>query len=45
MRSIARLMILDIPVPDFSTLSRRSNALKIRQNLNLSRGAITLVVD
>jgi hypothetical protein len=45
MRSIARLMILDIPVPDFSTLSRRSNALKIRQNSNRSEGAITLIVD
>ena len=45
MRSIARLMNLDIPVPDFSTLSRRSNGLNIRQNSNRSEGAITLIVD
>ena len=45
MRSIARLMNLDIPVPDFSTLSRRSNDLNIRQNTKSSEGTITLIID
>ena len=45
MRSIARLMNLDLAVPDFSTLSRRGNGLNIRQNAKRSEGAITLIVD
>lgn len=45
MRSIARLMSLDLAVPDFSTLSRRSNGLNIHQNAKRSEGAITLIVD
>jgi hypothetical protein len=45
MRSIARLINLDIAVPDFSTLSRRSNGLNIHQNAKRSEGAITFIVD
>ena len=45
MRSIAQLMNLDIPVPDFSTLSRRSTGLKIRQHPRCSDDPITLIVD
>lgn len=45
MRSIARLMSLDIAVPDFSTLSRRGSGLNIRQNAKSSKDAITLIVD
>lgn len=45
MRSIARLMNLDIPVPDFSTLSRRSAGLKIPHHPRCSERPITLIVD
>lgn len=45
LRSIARLMNLDIPVPDFSTLSRRGTGLKIRHHPRCSDGPITLIVD
>ena len=38
-------MSLDIAVPDFSTLSRRSTGLNICQNAKRSEGAITLIVD
>jgi hypothetical protein len=45
MRSIAQLMNLDIPIPDFSTLSRRSTGLKIRHHPRCFAGPITLIVD
>jgi len=45
MRSIAQLMNLDIPVPDFSTLSRRSTGLKIRHHPHCFDDPITLIVD
>jgi hypothetical protein len=45
MRSIAQLMNLDIPVPDFSTLSRRSTGLRIRHHPRGFAGPITLIVD
>ena len=45
MRSIAQLMNLDLPVPDFSTLSRRSTGLKIRHRPRRSDGPIRLIVD
>jgi hypothetical protein len=45
MRSIAQLMNLDLPVPDFSTLSRRSTGLKIQHRPRRSDGPITLIVD
>lgn len=44
-RSIARLMGMDIVVPDFSTLSRRGKGLKITQNRSVSDKSITLIVD
>lgn len=45
MRSIAKLMKLDLVVPDFSTLSRRGKGLRIAQNLRAARKPITLIVD
>ena len=45
MRSIAQLMNLDLPVPDFSTLSRRSAGLKIQFHPRRFDGPITLIVD
>jgi hypothetical protein len=44
MRSIAQLMNLDIPIPDFSTLSRRSTGLKIRHHPRCYDEPITLIV-
>ena len=45
MRSIAKLMGLDLVVPDYSTLSRRSEGLKVAQNRRASNKPITLIVD
>ena len=45
MRSIAKLMGLDLPVPDYSTLSRRGKGLKIVQQSQTSDKPITLIVD
>lgn len=46
MRSIARLLGIEIAVPDFSTLSRRSNGLILRANLRaVNQAAMHLTVD
>lgn len=45
MRSIAKLMGLALPVPDFSTLSRRGKRLKEAQKSRASDKPITLMVD
>ena len=46
MRSIAKLLGVEIAVPDFSTLSRRSNGLTLRtMPRDKSRAPIHLVVD
>lgn len=46
MRSIARLLGIEIAVPDFSTLSRRSNGLILRPNLRAdNQAAMHLTVD
>ncbi len=45
MRSIAKLMDLNLLVPDFSTLSRRGKGLKIASNQRVSAQPITLIVD
>ncbi len=45
MRSIARLMGLNLVVPDYSTLSRRGKGLKVAQNRRASDKPITLIVD
>lgn len=44
-RSLFRLMDLGLPVPDFSTLSRRGGSLDIRDDHQLADGPITLIVD
>jgi len=44
-RSVFRLMDLGLPVPDFSTLSRRGRSLDIAEDPQLSDGPITLIVD
>ena len=44
-RSLFRLMDLGLPVPDFSTLSRRGRRLDITDELQLGDGPITLIVD
>jgi hypothetical protein len=44
--SLARLMGLDVPVPDFSTLSRRGAGLSLPEKSKAQRaGPIKLVVD
>ncbi|EJK88382.1 IS5 family transposase [Rhizobium sp. AP16] len=45
MQSIAKLMGLALPVPDFSTLSRRGKSLKVAQKGRVSDKPITLIVD
>lgn len=46
MRSIARLLCVEIVVPDFSTLSRRGNGLTLRAKPGVdNKTAIHLVVD
>ncbi len=44
-RSIARLMGMDLVVPDFSTLSRRGKGLRINPNRHASSKPITPVVN
>ena len=44
-RSLFKLMDLGLPVPDFSTLSRRGRALDIKDDIQLSDGPVTLIVD
>lgn len=45
MRSIATLMGLALPVPDFSTLSRRGKDLHVARNGRAASRPITLIVD
>lgn len=45
MRSIAKLMGMDLVVPDFSTLSRRGKGLMVSQNRRTASKPITLIVD
>ncbi|WP_300074803.1 IS5 family transposase [uncultured Ruegeria sp.] len=45
MRSIARLMGMDLVVPDFSTLSRRGRGLENDRNRRAASKPITLIVD
>ncbi|TRD13445.1 transposase [Palleronia caenipelagi] len=44
-RSLLRLMRIDLPVPDFSTLCRRAPSLKIAPGRKPTGGPITLIVD
>ncbi|MFA3918926.1 IS5 family transposase [Ruegeria hyattellae] len=44
-RSIAKLMGLNLAVPDYSTLSRRGKGLMIAQNRRAASQPITLIVD
>ena len=44
-RSLLTLMGLDLPVPDFSTLSRRAMGLAVEETKPRSTGPITLIVD
>jgi len=44
-RSLVQLMGIDLPVPDFSTLSRRGKGLVVEQSRTKSEGPITLIVD
>jgi Transposase DDE domain len=43
--SILQLLGLDLPVPDFSTLSRRAQALELPAQTRATGGAIHLLVD
>ncbi len=36
---------LDLPAPDFSTLSRRGAGLSVRPSPRISSGPITLIID
>jgi len=44
-RSLMRLMEIDLPVPDFSTLSRRGKHLVIKKSNPKPNGPTTLIVD
>lgn len=44
-RSLLGLMGVALPVPDFSTLSRRANGLSVVDDRPQSSGPITLIVD
>ena len=44
-RSLMRLMKIDLPVPDFSTLSRRGKSISIEQSPPKTGGPITLIID
>lgn len=44
-RSLLKVMDLDLPVPDFSTLCRRAQSLKIATSGRAANGPITLIVD
>lgn len=43
--SVFELMSVALPVPDFSTLSRRREGLEVELGARLSRGGVHLVVD
>ncbi|MFA3919106.1 IS5 family transposase [Ruegeria hyattellae] len=45
MRSIAKLMGMELVVPDFSTLSRRGKGLQLAQNRRAASKPTTLIVD
>lgn len=45
MRDISRLMGVEISVPDFSTLSRRDQLLKLPKKQRIERTALILTVD
>lgn len=45
MCSLLRLIRVDVPVPDFSTLYRRAQSLKITPSPGPGNGPITLIVD
>jgi hypothetical protein len=44
-RSLLKLAGITLPMPDFSTLSRRGRTLKVRAAVRTSSGPITLIVD
>lgn len=44
-RSLLKLMDVELPVPDFSTLSRRAIGLSVVKDRPQSSGPITLIVD
>lgn len=44
-RSLLRLMQVDLPAPDFSTLCRRAQSLEIAPSWRSKSGPITLIVD
>lgn len=44
-RSLLRLMKLELPVPDYSTLCRRARALEIAPDIRADSGPMTLIVD
>ncbi|MBK0329327.1 IS5 family transposase [Rhodobacteraceae bacterium F11138] len=44
-RSLLKLMGLDLPVPDILTLSRRAKGLAVEDSRSKSTGPITLIVD
>jgi len=44
-RSLLKLMDLDLPVPDFSTLSRRGTGISVEDTRQQSNGPLTLIVD
>ena len=44
-RSLLQLMKIDLPVPDFSTLCRRAQSLKIAPSRRAENGPITLIAD
>ncbi len=44
-RGLLRLMKIDVPVPDFSTLCRRAQSLQIRPSHPPTSAPITLIVD
>jgi hypothetical protein len=44
MRSIVRLMKLDLAIPDHTTLSRRSRRVLLRKK-PLSKGSVVIIVD
>ena len=44
-RSLLKLMGLELPVPDFSTLSRRAKGLAVEDTRPKSNGPVTLIVD
>lgn len=45
MRSIVKLMGLELVVPDYSTLSRRGKGVKVAQKRRASNKPVTLIVD